>query len=249
MADERSGAASAPRSPAYPQHGLKRAVELIRAVYEGAHRAEIGNEAVAGLMGYRSMSGPATAAIGAVKQFGLLEGRDPKLKITPLALSILEPLNDNERRRALFDAAHMPSPFDDLLKEFGSKRPAENVLRSIAIRRYNFSGSGGDRFVDVYLDTLSFLEAEGAVEREERDSEPELTRVIEPEGLPTTSAARPPSIAVSAPLPAGERLEFRLTPESRAVVVFSGSVTQQAVEKLVSILSVLKDTFPDETAD
>ncbi len=244
MSDERTGAGQ--RSPSYPQYGLGRAIELVRLVYEGAHRAEIGNEAVASLMGYKSLSGPATAAIGALKQFGLLEGRDPKIHITPLALSILEPLDEGERRRSLLAAARTPSVFNDLIAEFGAKRPAENVLRSIAIRRYQFSGSGGDRFVSTYLETIGLLENERAF-----DSVSKEVAVREETGISPTGPSGPGSIektvaTAESEVMEGERLEFRLSPESRAVIVFSGQITQQSIEKLAAILQVVKDTYPTE---
>jgi hypothetical protein len=250
MTDEKPAIGGGQRSPAYPQYGLRRALEMIGSIYAGAHRAEISNDAAAGLMGYRSMSGPATAAIGAVKQFGLLEGRDPRLKVTALALSILEPMDGAERIESLWTAANMPIPFSELLREFGKKKPAENVLRSIAVRRFGFSGSGADKFVSVYLDTLSFLEGEGAIAPERSlpaDATPSAVRPERQEA--SQDVGRLPDIsAVSKPigLPEGERLEFRLSPESRAVVVFSGTVTQEAVAKLASILNLVKDTFPPE---
>ncbi len=253
MTDEKLTPGGGQRSPAYPQYGLRRALEMIASVYAGAHRAEISNEAAAGLMGYKSMSGPATAGIGAVKQFGLLEGRDPRLRVTNLALSILEPMDDAEKIESLWAAANAPAPFAELFREFGKKKPAENVLRSIAVRRFGFSGSGADKFVSVYLDTLSFLEAEGAIapERAAADTSPSAVAREVPRELQGVQPGVSLSGAQGNPqaIPDGERLEFRLSPDTRAVVVFSGRVTQEAVSKLASILNVVRDTFPSDSEE
>jgi hypothetical protein len=249
MSDEKSIAIGVQRSPSYPQYGLRRAVEMAKSIYMGAHRAEISNEAVVSLAGFKSISGPSSAAIGALKQFGLLEGRDPKLRITSLALEILESLNDAERKRALRSAATMPSPFADLMKEFGYRRPAESVLRSMAVRRYNFSGSGADRFVTAYMDTLDFLMAEGAASDEVDVVLEESEAVTEqPKRITDRTTVAAYDVLPEAPS-AGEKFEFRLSSEARAVVVIHGRVTQQAIEKLASVLSLVKDTYPMEEDD
>lgn len=256
MTDEKGGIGTSPRSPAYPQYGLRRAIDMVRGVYEGAHRSEISNDAIVGLMGFNARSGPSSAAIAALKYFGLIEGRDPKLRVTPLALKILEPLNEQERKVALLTAAQTPAPFGELSKEFGPRRPAEGVLRSLAVRRYNLSGSGAAKFVSTYLDTVDFLASERVFDErddradEERTSEssfpaPERREGVHNSERPEASSRREePKASSRDDLPSGERLELRLSPDSRALVVFSGVVTQESVAKLASLLMVMKDTFP-----
>jgi hypothetical protein len=240
MTDDRGALSAGQRSPAYPQYGLRRAGEMVKGIYEGAHRAEIGNEAAVSLMGFKSVSGPSSAAIGALKQFGLLEGRDPKLRVTSLTLAILEPLNDGERRRALKQAASSVAPFADFFREFGDRRPAENVLRSLAVRRYGFSGSGADKFVAVYLDTLDYLLAENAFHTEGPEPvEADFEQVA-------NAGEKGETLSLPGPEQGqGDRLEFRLSPESKAVVIFTGKITQQAIQKLSAFLEMAKDTYPE----
>ena len=124
------------RSPSYPQVSLPKAIELVREVYAGAHKSAIDSETVIELLGYSSRSGRALAVVGALKQFGLLEGREDNIRVTSLALSILEPLTEKERTDSLRQAAFQPDLFSELLREFGESAPSEAVIRSIAIRKY-----------------------------------------------------------------------------------------------------------------
>ncbi len=243
MSDEKERSVSGQRSPSYPGYNLGRAIEMVRAAYSGAHRSEIDNLTLAQLIGFKSLSGPALGAIAALKQFGLIEGRDPKLRVTPLALSILEPLTDEERKKGLIQAARTPPAYDEVFREFGGKMPAHNVLRAIAIRRFGFSGGGADRFVAILRDSLDFLRSEGVADLDATQGE-----AIEVELAPVEAAARrSESIPRANDFASGdERLEFRLSPTSRAMVLFQGSVTREAIEKLSALLGMVKDTYPSE---
>ncbi len=170
-----------------------------------------------------------------------------------MALSILEPLSEEERRKVLVQAIRNPQTYEEVFREFGGKIPADSVLRSIAIRRFGFSGGGADRFVTTLRDSLDYLRSEGISDLagEKVDSVPnEMESVAE--RAPRRSDVRASDVRVielDSNSSADERLEFRLSPSSRAVVLFQGAVTREAIEKLSALLGMLKDTYPGDEGD
>ena len=84
------------RSPNYPKIGLGEAIDRAKKIYEHAHRSPIDQMTAFTLMGYQGESGPSASTLSALKKFGLLEGRKDNLRLTELALRILEPMGESD---------------------------------------------------------------------------------------------------------------------------------------------------------
>lgn len=150
------------RSPSYPQMGLGKAVDLASKLYKGIHRASVGNVEAQQIMGYAPRSGSALAALSALKRFGLLEGRDPNIKLTELALQILEPADARERAEGIAQAAKMPEMFAEVLDSFGGRMPADSAIRAKLVRDRGFTSAGSDAFIRSFKETFSFAEREAS---------------------------------------------------------------------------------------
>lgn len=234
------------RSPSYPQISLPKAVELVRQVYSGAHKSAVDSDTVIKLLGYSLGSGRGLAVVGALKQYGLLEGRDDKIRVTPLALSLLEPIDDQERFENLKVAAEKPELFAELRREFGNSIPAESVIRSIAIRKYNFTNSGADNVGKSYLETMRFLKDEGgspaeSIEKDDTDSDC-LNDGLLQRSTPETSAEMEPLRRLLSPS-ASNVLQFPLSKGSSARVEFFGEMSADAVRRLIKHLELAIDIY------
>lgn len=150
------------RSPSYPQMSLGKALDLAARLYKGIHRASVGNREAQQIMGYAPKSGSALAALSALKRYGLLEGRDPHIKLTELALQILEPANARERAEGIAQAASKPEMFAEVLESFGGKMPADSAIRAKLVRDRAFTSAGADAFIRSFKETFSFAEREAS---------------------------------------------------------------------------------------
>ncbi len=228
------------RSPGYPQIGLARSIELTRKVYEGAHTGEIDNTTLIGLLGYSSVSGQGLSVASAIKKFGLIEGRGEKLKVSPLALKILEPMSDEEKLSAINEAGLKPELYSEILNKFGGKVPNDDVMRSFLIRQYQFAPTGADNFVKAFRETIECMSTQNLA-KEEQKAEPIKIDVKEVANITETSNLG--GSGQAAGLPAGERLTFRLSSTAKVHVIFEGEITAAAIEKLIKFLDLSKDGY------
>ena len=150
------------RSPSYPQMNLGKALDLAAKLYKGIHRASVGNVEAQQIMGYAPKSGSALAALSALKRFGLLEGRDPHIKLTELALQILEPADARERAEGIAQAATKPEMFSEVLESFGGRLPADSAIRAKLVRDHAFTSAGADAFIRSFKETFAFAEREAS---------------------------------------------------------------------------------------
>lgn len=253
------------RSPNYPKIGLPRAIELARVTYDSALMTPIDTRTALQLMGYKADSGPARSALSAVKKYGLIEGRDQALKITDLALRILQPMNEEERVTAILDAAFRPILFLEIKNQFGGKLPSDNVLTAYLVRNHGFNPSGAKIFVKTFQDTVKLVESltgvESATDNVDGGGEYELHALNNTHQTLQDEVARNDDVSEGSVMPVdthsfggggrletlggGERLTFRLSKEARVHVIFEGEVTQRALDRLISFLELAKDSYAE----
>jgi hypothetical protein len=231
------------RSPSYPQMGLTRCLDLLRRLYEGIHRGAVGTAEAQQMMGFTPRSGSGLAALSALKRFGLIDGRDPTIRITNLGMSILEPINAQERRSAIKEAAYSPPLFAEMVQAFGGKLPADPVIRAKLVREKGFTSSGVDAFIRSLRDTVSLVHSEGADEFEHVTGIGP-THPLEA-GTPSgdRSQSMSPIVPLSAPPAGGEVIRLRVSPETTVFVSFDGPVTRENMAKLSRLIEVLSDSY------
>ena len=233
------------RSPGYPGMGLAKCIDLVKRVYENAHRGEIDSATLAKLLGYSAGSGQALTAASAIKKFGLLEGRGERHKVSELALRVLEPMTPDERRDAINEAAMKPELYTELFARFGGKVPSDDVIRAFLIRQYKFAPTGADNFIKAFRETIDLVERNPASAEsqpgQEADEEiidgPRST--LDPEG--EVRSKREES------LPQGERLTFRISSSAKVHVIFEGDISPTSIERLIQFLELTKDSYEERS--
>lgn len=147
------------RSPNYPAISLRDALAKAELLYKNLHTHAAPREVIATAMGYASLNGSSMTAISALNKYGLLDGRGDEIKISDRARRILHPETEEERARAIRDAASDPELFSELDERFPGATPNEELLRNYLLRR-NFSSSAVSQVIRSYRETKELVEAE-----------------------------------------------------------------------------------------
>lgn len=237
------------RSPSYPRIPLAKAEEMIRKVYEKAHKSSLDTETLVQLLGYSGKSGPALGTLAALRQYGLLEGRDEDIHVSNSAMGLLEPLDEVEYRDQYAAAALKPALFKELFQTFGKTSPAENVIKSLVIRKYGFTSTGAQRLTRSYLETMASLPSDVETQTNQPDDAVDSASDNTPndDDLIHQQEIRDKTVANAArPVVSESVLQFRLTKDSSARVEFFGKVSKQTITRLIRHLELSAEIY-DET--
>jgi hypothetical protein len=153
------------RSPNYPNVSLPEALRRVHLVFDEDRQAPLERSVVAKHMGYGGISGAADKTIGSIMQYGLLErvGKG-EIRVAQLAVDIFHPLDEDQKRRAIYAAAYSPDVFVQLKERFGSGRvPSEEAAKSFLVRQEYLDRAIGP-IISAYAETCQFLEQERATE-------------------------------------------------------------------------------------
>ncbi|MDE2465426.1 MAG: hypothetical protein KGO02_17195 [Alphaproteobacteria bacterium] len=150
------------RSPNYPAFGLNEALSRIRTIHEAEQHLSAPKEVIAKHLGYNGLNGGSLKAISALLKYGLLdEAQGNKLKVSPLAISILYPGKGDDRASAIREAAFKPGIFQEIFNEWEGERPSDENLRAYLIRR-QFATDAVDRVIEAYRETMDLVAQEGS---------------------------------------------------------------------------------------
>jgi hypothetical protein len=148
------------RSPNYPQLSLPEAINRAKLIHAAERHLAAPKEVIAKHLGYNGLNGASLVAISALGKYGLIEEvNGDKVKVSPLALSILYPKFPQEKNEAIEEAALKPVLFAEIHKEWEGHRPSEENLRSYLIRR-NFATEALDRVIKSYRETIDLVTQE-----------------------------------------------------------------------------------------
>lgn len=152
------------RSPSYPSAPLREAIGQVRKIEAQYRLSPVDRVDAAKLIGYSSLSGPASAALSSLAQYGLVERAGKgEMRVTALAQAILHPNGEAEKRDSLRRAAFEPSLFRELHERFPNMTPpADGIITYL--NRQGFNQTATKPAARAYLQTLSFLEEAGASE-------------------------------------------------------------------------------------
>jgi hypothetical protein len=119
---------------AFPAYGLADSVAVANAIHnKGGGYAT--REQLAAFLEYASTTnGAYLSRVGAAKLFGLLLEEDKRHKLSPLAIRILMPESDEERRSALVDAFFTVPLFKSMYDEYSGKGLPEGLGLKNALR-------------------------------------------------------------------------------------------------------------------
>lgn len=233
------------RSPRYPRHNLAKAIDMTRKLFVGAHQSKVDVDSAAKVIGYAgSGGGAASSALGAMRQFGLVDGLRGDVAVSDLAMRILEPMDDQERASAMREAAIKPEVFGRIVNQFGGRLPgSDEPIRSFLIRTGGFSAGGADEVIASLRETLSSLPEDApttvstkAIEEADDPAEPAAN---DPDST-RSSGARP-----TAPI-VGELITLPLGINCKAELRLIGEVTASSYNRLIRHLELLRDIAEEE---
>lgn len=148
------------RSPNYPAVGLRDAITDITVIHSKDGRNKISRDAVARHLGYNGLNGRSMRKIGALKAYGLMDGRGDDLRVSDDAVEIIaEPASSETRQKIISKCAFQPALFSQFQDHFEDS-PSEENLKSYLIKNA-FTDDGAKKVIAVYLDTLGLVSEEG----------------------------------------------------------------------------------------
>lgn len=232
------------KSPSYPSVSLSKSLEFARHIYDKANKGEIHPTVAVSLMGYKGLSGPSSSALSSLKKFGLLEGRGDSVKITELALKILEPLEPVEKSRAVAKSFMLPELYSLIIDEYEGI-PDEEVIVAVLKRKYNFSSTGAETFIKAFRESVEFAKQYGEFQKILNPNKIDTVKVND-KSIRTSIEDLEPEQNQNKIIKEyeEERLRFKLSEDVFVDVVFEGDVSCEAIEKLAKLLELTKDSYP-----
>lgn len=152
------------RSPNYPLISLKDALEKASAVHKAESQNPVPREAIAKLMGFGGLNGRSDKVISAVSKYGLFEKvKAGDLRVSDLAVRILYPVDEQEEKASLREAAKKPVLFADIFEHWSNgPLPSDESLKIFLVRR-GFNQNALDPVMSSFRDTIALVNVESDV--------------------------------------------------------------------------------------
>lgn len=270
-AQEKSSQKKRQRSPGYPSIPIDDAITRIGQVYQRDKRAFTTYGAILEHLGYnaKNRSGTSGRAVSALRQYSLLDEENDQFRVSDLAFRILHLASDSEERAELVKQAALKPPiFKKLLSYYKGELPSDAALRSHLVLREGFNPDSVEQFIRVLRRTIeianpapidySFGEESDDLERQQGEAPMQSGSQSQASsrgqaggvayGTPPHQASPPQHQAHSSnqftPAPGESVLVFKISRDSEARVLFTGQVTQEAIDKLSALLNLSKDAYP-----
>ena len=144
------------RSPRYPAISLSEAEELARKIYKNDSTNAVDREVAVQHMGYSSLNGASATILASLNQYGLTSGAGKGMvKLSEVALDIVEPQSEESRRAALVMAAKTPELFASLEGTFPGP-VSEAALRAHLVRQ-GFKPAALRQVLPAFLETREYV--------------------------------------------------------------------------------------------
>jgi len=148
------------RSPNYPALTLPQALEVAGKLWNAEKRTPVGHEAAALALGFKSLSGPARVAIGALRQYGLIvKAEKGQIRLSDLAMAALHG-NPDEKQAALRQAAVNPSLFKELARNYS--QASETAISSYLITKKAFTDDGARKAAKAFWVALKLAKSDAS---------------------------------------------------------------------------------------
>lgn len=215
------------RSPNCPHISFAEAIEKGRKVYEKEHTHPAAKLVVAADLGYSGLNGRSLSLIGALRQYGILEGSGEAMRVSKDAIAYFE-LDDgqSEKKEAMRRMALAPDLFTELSKLHVHSIPSDGNLRHDLINR-GFTSKGADDVIKVYKANVALAKGE---EGDYIGGEGNELKETPPMNAPTATLS--PSKPSAPPTVGVQSYAFALSPDARAELVLRGTLTADDLELL-----------------
>jgi hypothetical protein len=250
------------RSPSYPALDLEMAIQRAQSLYRREAQYPIPAEAVVRAWSYKSLNGPASSALAALKKFGLLEdegsGDERRFRVTDLAVEILQNPDPEARLAAIQKAALQPPIHQELWEQYGNGKPlpSDETLTWNLTRQRGFTATGASEFIKEYKATISFAQLASGDKVEAQEPEPEEHK----DDVPPQDQPAQPAQVTPPPPPPNIRRHVRQRAVSEggtayAVPVAAGSdvvieghfpLSEREWTQFISVLNAMKPGLVEE---
>jgi hypothetical protein len=227
------------RSPQFPFISLEKSVARARefdAAY-GQNTGRVGNAVK--VWGYAEKSSGGIQTIAALVAFGLIEDEGSnearKLRLTPLAATILKDKRAGAAEAAIKTAALKPKVLADLWKEWGANRPPNADCISTLHLDKRFTEEAASRLLKIYDDTIKYAKLAASDGKTDNDGvEQEVGNQNEGEGADPPPPPPPLKPQGKVALMSNERVVFahEIRPNQGLKIVVTGEVDQAMVQAL-----------------
>lgn len=226
------------RSPSYPAIDLETAIQRAGVLWDKERQHAASVDTIVKHWGYKSLNGPASLSLAALKKFGLVEdegsGTARTARLTGLAVDILANPDTRKRETATQRAALNPTIHRELWDAYGATPPSDDQLEWELTRQRNFTPTGAKEFIPEYRDTIRYAKlADGAtVETQDDESDEDKGG----SGVPDSKIRRRKQ-RVSAD---ANVLTIPLLSGSSVVVEGEFPVTEQDWDQFMAVLGAMK---------
>jgi hypothetical protein len=140
---------------------LRTAVARAREVWDRERQYAVSVDTVREHWGYRSLNGPASLLIAALRKYGLVSvegsGNARRLTVTDLAVTIFNHPDDAQRARSLQEAALNPDIHQEMWAKHGTaKTVSDTNLKWELTRERGFTETGATEFLREYRETVNY---------------------------------------------------------------------------------------------
>jgi hypothetical protein len=224
----------AQRSPNCPQITFQEAIEKGRKVYEKEHTHSAAKLTVANDLGYSGINGRSLSMIGALRQYGILEGGADALKVSDDAMVYYVMDDGPQKQEAIRSMVLRPALFSELHQQFGGEHlPSEGNLKHILIKR-GFLPDAADEVIRVYRANSELVGGKTVEYTEPQETAPVATAPITPAVSSKTHAW-----TWTLSVPRSVNAELRI----------AGDVTKADIARLKRQIDFLAESFDDEAAE
>lgn len=244
------------RSPSYPALDLEKAISRARELWTRDKQFPTPIVSAVRHWGYKGLSGPAGMTIAALIKYGLAEDEgvknERKVRVTDLAVKILNHPDPETRQSAIRTAALKPSIHADMWAQYGAELPSDENLMWTLTRDQDFTETGAREFLKEYRQTIQFAKlSEGragiaslqhAAQKEELcqpDATAEAAGVGVPVQRPNESEAKVPGSTT----PGARRYPIRLLNGQDIIVEGHFPLTDADWAYFYSLLGHMKPAF------
>ncbi|MBV9385633.1 MAG: hypothetical protein JOZ78_04300 [Chroococcidiopsidaceae cyanobacterium CP_BM_ER_R8_30] len=225
----------------YTAMSLSEAISKIQILYQQEYSSAMDKEAVAKALGCSGVNA-STAIISALTEYGLLENVGTHLKVTKDAIDIISHAPGHPTRvMALNNVAFTPYLFGKLHDAFGEDPPNDNILRSFLIKE-GFSAKTIGNVIDDYRYTLMFLKEELVSSVKNPDRQRPLPSIT----TQRSDNAACKKLPLVTPGSFGQTLMYRIADNCSVRIQFDGPVVREGIEKLIALLELSADAFPQK---
>lgn len=170
------------RSPNYPAIDLATALASVEKVFKAENRNKMSKLVLAKHLGYNSLNGRSLGQIGAVRAYGLIEGRADDLRVSEDAVTaLMAPGGSADRQGALGRLALEPGLFKQLRSDFPDTMPSEENIKFQLVKR-GFTAEAAGKAAKTYLKTMRLVsENPDTYNPSDDQEEPEMqSQAVEP---------------------------------------------------------------------